>query len=326
MTAILTDDTTAPQPPQGAEPSDALTTEPPAPSTADDPTSVSEATPTTKESVEEPQNALTKKFTDAEWNALKEFRTLIPDAFAEAFPDQADARTTPIKLWGITINPTQFDDARVSVVLMKFLRARHLNPTEASSMLVSTLRWRDIFKPEETLEEEFPKEVFGELGYVFGKDKDGRPVTYNLYGANKDLKAVFGDIQRFLRWRVSLMERGIQLIDFETIDQMVQIHDYEGVTLSSRDANSKNAANEATSIFTGHYPEFLYKKFFVNVPGLMTWIFWIFKPLLSSQTVAKMSVVGSGPHTIGKAVLPYIDTHELPERYGGKAKGFQSTV
>lgn len=33
--------------------------------------------------------------------------------------------------------------------------------------------------------------------------------------------------------------------------------DYEGVGLSSRDANSKAAASEATSIFANHYPELL---------------------------------------------------------------------
>jgi hypothetical protein len=37
--------------------------------------------------------------------------------------------------------------------------------------------------------------------------------------------------------------------------------DYEGVSLTSRDANSKNAASEATNIFTSHYPELLVCKF-----------------------------------------------------------------
>lgn len=106
----------------------------------------------------------------------------------------------------------------------------------------------------------------------------GLTSSYNLYGGNQDLQAVFGDIPRFLRlmpvsftifllysyqpvhfdrWRVSLMERGIQLLNFETTDQMLQVHDYDGVSLSSRDANSKKAANEATEIFTSYYPEFL---------------------------------------------------------------------
>lgn len=33
--------------------------------------------------------------------------------------------------------------------------------------------------------------------------------------------------------------------------------DYEGVSLTSRDANSKAAASEATNIFQSHYPELL---------------------------------------------------------------------
>jgi hypothetical protein len=60
----------------------------------------------------------------------------------------------------------------------------------------------------------------------------------------------------------------------------------------------------------------------VNVPSLMSWIFWAFKPFLSSATFAKMSVVGSGPSAIGKAILPLVDGTELPRKYGGGAEGW----
>ena len=53
------------------------------------------------------------------------------------------------------------------------------------------------------------------------------------------------------------MEKSIELLDFENIDQMVQIHDYEGVSMMSRDANQKAAASEASNLFQNHYPEFL---------------------------------------------------------------------
>lgn len=72
------------------------------------------------------------------------------------------------------------------------------------------------------------------------------------------------------------MEKSIALLDFETVDRMVQIHgpsytlthsvpvvrclvrlDYEGVGLSSRTESSKKAASEASKIFQDHYPEFL---------------------------------------------------------------------
>jgi len=141
--------------------------------------------------------------------------------------------------------------------------------------------------------------------------------SYNLYGANKDLNAVFGDVRRFLRWRVAFMEKSIALLDFETADQMVQTHDYEGVGLSNRTDNSKNAASEASSIFQGHYPEFLSRKLFVNVPSFLAWIFWLFKPFLLAVTLAKMTVVGSGHQAIGVVLFPIIDKAELPKKYGG---------
>jgi len=271
---------------------------------------------------EEPQNALTAKFTDAEWKALKEFRLKLPETISEAYADAGEHASASFQLWGVTVDPNGPPDARASVVLMKFLRARNLNVTDASAMLKDTLRWRKKFNVDGVVKEEFPAKVFGDLGHIYGKDKQGHPVTYNLYGANQDLKEVFGDTERFIRWRVALMEKGVALMDFENVDQMIQVHDYEGVTMSSRDANSKKAASDATAIFQNYYPELLYKKFFVNVPSIFTWIFWLFKPLVSAQTLAKMSVVGRGPEVIGKELLPLIDAKELPKRYGGEAEAF----
>lgn len=317
LTATTTAEAAAPQP--GATPTVQEDTPGPEPSPALSAPSPVEAA---LEDDTEPQNPLTEKFSEAEWEALKEFRSILPETFKEAFPEQDDAESTSYNLWGVTISPLKPKDARVSVVLMKFLRARNLNPAEAKDMLISTLRWRKSFKVDEAMKEQFPEDVFGKLGRTYGKDKDGHPIAYNLYGANKDLDAVFGDTQRFLRWRVAFMEESIALLDFETVDQMVQIHDYEGVSMSSRTQASKNAASEASSIFQGHYPEFLAKKFFVNVPSFLTWIFWIFKPLLSAATVAKMSVVGSGPKVIGTTLLPLIPADQLPKRYGGDADGF----
>jgi len=209
-------------------------------------------------------------------------------------------------------------------------------------MLIETLKWRHEFKASETASETFPEDIFGKLGYVYGKDKEGRPVTYNVYGGNTDLGVVFGDTQRFLRWRVGLMEKGLKLVDFLTVDSLVQVHDYDGVGLSSRNADSKRAASEATKIFQDFYPELLvslppsenlltssnaypmsqHKKYFINVPALMAWIFWAFKPLVSAQTFAKLQVVGKGPAVIGKELLLAVDKSELPKRYGGDADAF----
>ena len=54
----------------------------------------------------------------------------------------------------------------------------------------------------------------------------------------------------------------------------------------------------------------------------MSWVFWLFKSLVSSQTFSKMSVVGSGQHSVKKALEEVIDEKEIPKRYGGQAEGF----
>jgi hypothetical protein len=270
----------------------------------------------------EPQNPLTKEFTEKEWEALRELRTKLPYIFETSFPDKGN-KLAPINLWGVPIDPSNpVGDARVSVILIKFLRARDLNVENATNAMIATLKWREEFKMDELVADTDLRDSFSTVGYVFGKDKEGRPVTYNVYGG-QDIAAVFADVPKFLRWRIQLMERGIALIDFVNVDSMVQVHDHTGVSLRSHDANAKSAASQATKIFQDYYPEFLYKKFYVGVPGYLTWIFWLFKPLLSAKTLAKLNVVGSGPATIGAALLPVIDATQLHKKYGGEVEAVE---
>ena len=93
---------------------------------------------------EEPQNPLTEKFTEDEWKALKELRvrcyrccpccgvnsgpgqTKLPYIFETAFPEKED-KLSPVTLWGVPVDPSNpVGDARLSVILIKFLRARHV--------------------------------------------------------------------------------------------------------------------------------------------------------------------------------------------------------
>jgi hypothetical protein len=66
-------------------------------------------------------------------------------------------------------------------------------------MLSATLAWRAEFGIDALMHEEFDPALFGALAAVYGKDKEGRPVTYNVYGGNADTKAVFADVPRFVR-------------------------------------------------------------------------------------------------------------------------------
>jgi hypothetical protein len=56
------------------------------------------------------------------------------------------------------------------------LFCRNLHVRVAKEMLIATLRWREEFGVEAACKEHFPEDVFGNLGHVFGKDKEGRPI------------------------------------------------------------------------------------------------------------------------------------------------------
>ena len=49
---------------------------------------------------------------------------------------------------------------------------------------------------------------------VRGADRDGRPLVISRFGT-MDVETVFGDAERFLLWRVQLMERAVAELAFE---------------------------------------------------------------------------------------------------------------
>lgn len=63
---------------------------------------------------------------------------------------------------------------------------------------------------------------------------------------------------------VSVLHAPVNRFSSNLLPQLMHA-DYEGVGLSSRDANSKKAASEATAIFQNYYPEFLVC-FFRSIP------------------------------------------------------------
>lgn len=64
-----------------------------------------------------------------------------------------------------------------------------------------------------------------------------------------------------------------------------------------------------------------HKKYFVNVPSYMSWMFWAAKPFLSATSFARLEMVSGGtPEAIGRTLLLSIDGNQLPSRYGGLAE------
>ncbi|KAL4161274.1 Non-classical phosphatidylinositol transfer protein (PITP) [Phytophthora ramorum] len=263
-----------------------------------------------------------------EWPAIVESHPI--NQLLKALPSLIEASSGYSEVFGVTLDPS--GPFTTKLILQKFLRANANDVDKAKTQLGETLEWRSTFKPLETLDEKFSKEVFGGLGYVIeidgvpGSENKKDVVTFNIYGAVKDNKATFGNLDQFLRWRVALMEKGIQKLKLNeaTVSipdygegpdpyQGIQIHDYLNISFLRQDPDVKVASRKTIDVFSKVYPEMLSRKFFLNVPVLMGWVFTAFKLFLSAETVRKFTVLSYGEQL-------YTELGDgVPEVYGGKS-------
>lgn len=261
-------------------------------------------------------NRFVEAFTPAEIKAVADLRQTLPELTKTA----ADAGSgAPLaQLWGVALD-RESDDERLDVVLVKFLRAKNLDVNAAAAMIAATLVWRKEFAADSILDETFPEGIYDGVGFIHKTDRDGRPVCYNVYGGI-DTNRVFNDIDQFVRWRIQLMEKSIKSgVDFVKVDSMIQVHDYDKVSMfGGQTANSKLATKKIIALMQENYPEFLAKKFFVNVPWWGATIFRLVRPMLSASTVQKFVVCSAD--SIKGEMTQFIDEDSLPVQYGGTSE------
>jgi hypothetical protein len=94
--------------------------------------------------------------------------------------------------------------------------------------------------------------------------------------------------------------------------QGFQIHDYLQVSFLRRDPLVKTATNKTIEILGRHYPETLSRKFFLNVPVLMGWVFSAVKMVVAKETAKKFTVMSYGKELAGEL------GKGVPKSYGGE--------
>ncbi|KAB8338891.1 hypothetical protein FH972_021833 [Carpinus fangiana] len=231
-------------------------------------------------------------------------------------------------------------DFQKKLILQKFLRANSDDLDKATTQLLETLKWRKSFNPLATRDETFSKAGFAGLGYVTtvsgvpGSPNERDVVTFNVYGAAaKDIKATFGDLDQFMRWRVGIMELSLAALDLPGATkpipdfgagpdphQGIQVHDYLQVSFLRQNPDQRAAAKAAIDTFSKYYPETLSRKFFVNVPVVMGWFYNAVKLMLSAETVRKFMMLSYGSYLAGEL------GDGVPEAYGGKGPTLESTA
>lgn len=216
-----------------------------------------------------------------------------------------------------------YDEAIARALIYKYCVAYQFDHDTIVSKIISILNWRKEFNPLSCAFREVHDPSLTEVGMLTEYSQPDSPsklvITWNIYGKLLENKvALFKDINKFLRFRIGLMERGVRLLNFlgddagqEKSTYMSQVHDYEGVTLRNMDSSIRKAAKEIVKVFQSYYPEILHAKYFVNVPTVLGWVYDVFKAFVDPRTRKKF-VVMSDPSKLGRFIP------EAPAKpYGG---------
>ncbi len=168
-------------------------------------------------------------------------------------------------LWGVPLLDTKGDE-RTNVILLKFLRAKDFKVDEACTMLVNTVKWRQSFLAT-TIREKKLQSKLDECFYMQGKDKDGHPVCYNIWGAFHDNPDLFEKMlgndskmkNKFLRWRVQLLEKGIKELKFTPAgtSAILQVNDLKNIPLLKKEM--RDAVRVVIDLLKDNYPELVVK-------------------------------------------------------------------
>ncbi|XP_050381134.1 patellin-6 [Argentina anserina] len=229
--------------------------------------------------------------------------------------DSSDAAMWDVKLLA--------GDDKADVILLKFLRARDFRVADAFNMIVKCLEWRKEFGADGVAEEDLGfKELEGVVAYMHGFDRCGHPVCYNAYGVFKDkvmYERIFGDeekLKKFLRWRVQVLEKGINVLHFKPggINSIIQVTDLKD--MPKREL--RVASNQILSLFQDNYPEMVARKIFINVPWYFSVLYSMFSPFLTQRTKSKFVISKEG--NVAETLYKFIRPEDVPVQYGGLSR------
>ncbi|CAN1225284.1 Phosphatidylinositol transfer protein 3, partial [Linum perenne] len=196
--------------------------------------------------------------------------------------------------------------------LRRYLEARNWNVDKATKMLQETLKWRAIYKPEETRWHEIAHE--GETGKVYRanfRDRVGRTVLIMRPGMQNTNCA-----EDNIRHLFYLIENSILNLP-EGQEQMSWLIDFTGFSLNT--SVSIRTAREIINILQNHYPERLAISFLYSPPRFFEAFWKAIKYFMDPKTSQKVKFVYPNKKESVEIMSSLFDADNLPKEFGGKA-------
>ncbi|CAN0852772.1 PATL5 [Linum grandiflorum] len=249
--------------------------------------------------------------------ALQQFKQLLIDRKKSESPDSA---SDDIHFCGVRLQLDAIDD-RTDVILLKFLRAKDFEVQDAFNTLSSTILWRKKFGTDKLhLEEEDDEysKVYERVFFRSGRDKKGHPVLYSVLGEFHDMEVyekAFSDEanrQRFLKWKIMLMEKTMRTLDFSDggISRIVHVIDVKNS--SSLDKTVIEAFQWTNGFLLDYFPNFVERQIMINVPLYMVAILSITSPFMGPYFNTKFAF--ARPSKSSDTLKKYVGIEQIPAR------------
>lgn len=277
-----------------------------------------------EEEEEEDQESVPAETNRARTKALLHLRLRVEEAinadylFAKSPQRNSNAKN---ELWGVPLLPS-VGHPGTDIVLTKFLKAKNYKVRPAFVLLRRALKWRAEFWASEIDPNEgvlLPPET-DRLWFASGKDMEGRPMCYNMWGKESQ-KRIFagGDqkyCQQYLRWKVLCIEKGIQNLNFTPggASSIIQVIDLEN-SIRPAKQEAKMIYKKMISLLQNYYPGLVYKNLIINVPSWFFTLNTLNLRLITQKSRNKFIFVK--PSKVTETLLEYATPENIPVQYGG---------
>ncbi|GFR46882.1 hypothetical protein Agub_g8523 [Astrephomene gubernaculifera] len=186
-----------------------------------------------------------------------------------------------VKLIG-SLSQEQIDSCDPSTV-KRYLRARNGNKHKAAKLLHSTLKWREDFGVGSLTIAEFSgHQLSSGRMYIAGNDPSGKSI---LVTRKRSDAFQSGEYSAYLRFLVLTLETGVRAMKGGQ-DKWVWLMDMKGYSRANSPPLSVSMAT--LRILADHYPERLHRCFFIDAPGVFSFLFNALWPFIDPVTRQKI--------------------------------------
>ena len=167
-------------------------------------------------------------------------------------------------------------------MVLRFLRARDLDVSRATEMLMAHKPWREQWMPHAITIADLPNSMPSGCWRFAGYDRQGRPVTSirtSLWDPSKY------SLEEYVRYIAFFAERATCLFP-AGVSQSVYVFDLNGWKLSH--AAYFSYIKQLVELNQNHNPERLGAAFLVNVPFIFAAAWQVIRPWLDERTASKV--------------------------------------